>query len=281
MLRKITRKTFTIRESGRSTDFITPSFGFGCVYDCLYCYMKRHKANGIDISNNANDILTAINNHVTWLPEKVPNQTGDLWTYDISCNEDFAAHAKHHNWQYIFDYFVNNPRCSASLATKTVPKVFLNYNPLRKVRIRFSLMPQIISNVLEPNTALIIDRIKAIDTFISAGYDVHINFSPIVVFDNWLKYYAELFKLVNANVKNKHLVKCECIFLTHNESKHNKQINKHGESLLWTPGNQEPKISNYGGNNIRYKHTLKSQYIQQFTQLHNEYISWCDIRYIF
>jgi hypothetical protein len=31
ILEKVTRKTFTIRESGRSSDYITPSFGFGCL----------------------------------------------------------------------------------------------------------------------------------------------------------------------------------------------------------------------------------------------------------
>ncbi len=50
MITEVTRKTFTIRESGRSTDFITPSFGHGCLYDCSYCYMKRHKPDGLTIA---------------------------------------------------------------------------------------------------------------------------------------------------------------------------------------------------------------------------------------
>jgi hypothetical protein len=29
-MKKVTRKSLIIRESGRSTDFITPSFGYGC-----------------------------------------------------------------------------------------------------------------------------------------------------------------------------------------------------------------------------------------------------------
>ena len=37
LINKVTRKTMTIRPSGRSTDFISPSFGFGCVYNCSYC----------------------------------------------------------------------------------------------------------------------------------------------------------------------------------------------------------------------------------------------------
>ena len=53
----ITRKTMTIRESGRSSDYITPSFGFGCLYKCEYCYMRRHLPNGLTISKNTKDNL--------------------------------------------------------------------------------------------------------------------------------------------------------------------------------------------------------------------------------
>ena len=37
VIEKVTRKTFTIRESGRSSDYITPSFGYGCLLQCGYC----------------------------------------------------------------------------------------------------------------------------------------------------------------------------------------------------------------------------------------------------
>lgn len=33
----INRKSMLIRESGRSTDFISPSFGHGCLFECTYC----------------------------------------------------------------------------------------------------------------------------------------------------------------------------------------------------------------------------------------------------
>ncbi len=64
VVEKVTRKSMTIRPSGRSTDFISPSFGHGCLYNCSYCYMKRHKPEGLSIATNPMDILTAINNHV-------------------------------------------------------------------------------------------------------------------------------------------------------------------------------------------------------------------------
>lgn len=37
MIETITRKTMVIRPSGRSTDFISPSFGHGCLFNCTYC----------------------------------------------------------------------------------------------------------------------------------------------------------------------------------------------------------------------------------------------------
>jgi len=37
MVNKVTRKSMIIRPSGRSTDFISPSFGYGCLYNCSYC----------------------------------------------------------------------------------------------------------------------------------------------------------------------------------------------------------------------------------------------------
>ena len=37
VIEEVTRKSMIIRPSGRSTDFISPSFGHGCLYNCSYC----------------------------------------------------------------------------------------------------------------------------------------------------------------------------------------------------------------------------------------------------
>jgi spore photoproduct lyase len=283
-VQEVVRKTFDIRPSGRSTDFISPSFGFGCLFDCSYCYMKRHQPEGLTIATNINDILTEINNHCAFAVVDKPNQTHeDYITYDISCNEDFALHLRYYPWQYIFDFFKQHPRAMASFATKYVNEKLLSYNPEGKVRVRFSLMPQHYADLLEPETSSILNRIKAIDRFIEAGYDVHINFSPVIVHDRWLNHYEYLFKQVEEHVKYKDLVKAEVIFLTHNQDKHKRNLiyDVKGEHLLWQPEIQENKISQYGGENIRYQHKLKSSYIKQWTELHNQIIPWNTIRYIF
>ena len=284
MIKKITRKSMLIRPSGRSTDFISPSFGYGCLYNCSYCYMKRHKDKGLDIATNTGDILTAVNNHAFFTPVDKPNQThADFTTYDISCNEDFALHAKHHQWEKIFEFFRDHPVAMGSFATKYVNNNLLSFNPQNKIRIRFSLMPQHKSDLHEPNTSKILDRLKAIDKFVDAGYDVHVNYSPIIVYDGWLEDYKDLFNLVNTYVKNKDKVLSECIFLTHNFKKHTVNLGKHPETEvdLWVLTKQEVKRSQYGGENIRYKLGMKAEYIREFKQLHNQIIPWNTIRYIF
>ena len=284
LVKSVQRKTFKIRPSGRSSDYITPSFGFGCLLECHYCYMKRHKPKGLSYATNTNQILDEINAHAMFAVVDKPNQTDPVFiTYDIACNEDFAFHSKFYEWEKIFEFFVEHLKAKGTFATKWIPDEFLSFNPQEKMRIRFSLMPQAIATRLEPNTPDIIDRIKAVNMFRKAGYDVHLNFSPVVVYDEWLVDYAELFKMVDDIVEDKENVLAEVIFLTHNVKKHKYNLDNmyDTEDLLWRPELQEAKISQYGGDNIRYKHDLKKDMICDFRDLHDEFIGWNTIRYIF
>lgn len=284
IVEEVTRKSMQIRPSGRSTDFIAPSFGYGCLFNCGYCYMKRHKPEGLSVAKNIHDVLTAIDHHSWFADVDKPNQTHDHYiTYDIGCNEDLALHYKYYDFDKIVRFFLPHGRAMGSFATKYVNPKLLEYNIGGSMRIRFSLMPQKYADILEPGTSKIIDRIRAIDQFIRRGWDVHINFSPVIVTEGWESEYAALFQLVDRNVTFQHSVKSEVIFLTHNKGKHEYNL-KHGilgEELLWRPDIQEDKISQYGGENIRYKSGLKEDYIRAFKSLHELIIPWNTIRYIF
>jgi len=289
MIREVHRKSLVIRPSGRSTDYISPSFGYGCLYNCTYCYMKRHKPEGLDYADHVKsyrDILTEIDHHAWFDTTEKPNQTHAKYiTYDISCNEDFALHLKYHDWYRIFNFFLQHPKAMGSFATKYVNRELLNFDPNGKVRIRFSLMPENIRKILEPNTSSIMDRLEAINDFKRAGYDVHLNFSPVIVYDGWIEDYQDLFAWVNAAVDKKYRdeVKAEVIFLTHNADKHEYNLanNLPGEDLLWRPDIQESKRSEFGGENIRYEWQIKQNFIYLFREAHKQVIPWNTIRYIF
>ena len=287
VVEEVVRKSMIIRPSGRSTDFIAPSFGHGCLYNCSYCYMKRNKPEGLTVATNTTDILTEINSHAFFATVDKPNQTGEYITYDISCNEDFALHAKYHDWKTIFKFFRDHPLAMGSFATNCVNKDLLDFNPEGKIRIRFSMMPAELQKPLEPNTAGIYERLFAVKLFLNAGYEVHLNFSPVIVHDSWLQSYMSLFNTIDGIAKSNgwadDRVKAEVIFLTHNEAKHwyNVEHKIPGEEFLWTPKIQEDKTSQYGGKNVRYEHKRKAQYIDQFRQIHTGILPWNTIRYMF
>ncbi|MCC2644550.1 MAG: hypothetical protein K0R94_328 [Burkholderiales bacterium] len=282
-------KTLHIRPNGRSADYITPNFIYGCAGGCrnTYCYVMRNNYKTIYINENIDEIIKTIEIHLSTLSDKIPNQTDDkYWTYDIGCSTDVSLHWKHTNWIKVFDFFKSHPRAKATFATKYVNNKMLEFNPDNKIRLRFSLMPQSISEILEPKTSSIQDRIEAINTFINAGYEVHLNFSPIVAYPKWLEDYAVLFKELNNNIDNKYkpLIKAECIFLTHNTAQHERNILNgytNSENLIWKPEVQEDKVSEYGGKALRYKGYIKKDFIRRWLALHQSILPWNNIRYIF
>jgi spore photoproduct lyase len=118
--------------------------------------------------------------------------------------------------------FRDLPNAKASFATKFVNREMLGFDPQRKTRIRFSLMPQSVARVVDVRTSPISERIAAINDFYDAGYEVHLNFSPVIFYQGWLDDYRALFTeladVLSPGVKAQ--LAAEIIFLTHNDKLH-------------------------------------------------------------
>lgn len=288
-------KTIACKENGRSADFTSAHFILGCSIHnqtsynspCKYCYVARFGRKSIYINTNTDEILNQCNLAIKNKPfPKIPNQVDSKYYFvDISCDTDINYMWKHYDWFYVFDYFKNHDKLAATFATKWVNTKLLDYEPNGKIRVRMSLMPENIRQLVETNTSSIINRIKFLEKLYLAGYSTHINLSPIIYQPNWINDYKELFNIINNEVSNDFKKQCglECIFLTHNENLHNINLSKNldiSEKLLWTPEIQENKISQYGGNNVRYEHKLKYKLVNEFTDLINNNLK-IPIRYIF
>ena len=275
-------KTLHTRDNGRSSDAVSPNFIYGCLGGCMrsYCYVGRYNDEKVYVNENIEDITKSINKWVKDRPwPKKPNQCDPTYyTIDIGCSTDVALMQKYYDWQQVFDYFNNTLKVKSTFATK-YPTMF---NPEKysidrnKNRIRVSLMPQVYSNILEPGTDLICDRIQSIP-ILQDYMEVHINFSPIIYTDGWLEEYRKLFEEIKSLGID---VKCECIFLTYNRIQHERNSEDINE-LLWRPDIQESKDSQYAPDNIRYQWKLKSNMVEQFTDLYREYFNPLNIRYIF
>ena len=275
-------KTLHTRTNGRSADAISPNFIYGCLGGCMksYCYVGRYNHDKVYVNENFMQILGSVEKWVDKQPwPKTPNQTDPTYyTIDIGCSTDVALMSKHYTWDIVFDYFNKHPKAKSTFATKYPTRFDVDNYHLRpgKHRIRVSLMPQIYSDILEPGTDKISDRIDCIPK-LQEKMEVHINFSPIIYADGWLDEYKKLFE----EIKSKGIdVKCECIFLTYNKIQHERNSD-HINELLWRPDIQECKDSQYAPDNIRYQYNLKFKMVREFTELYMEYFNPKNIRYIF
>jgi DNA repair photolyase len=275
----------------KSSDFIAASHTSGCIASCQYCYVARNTggSNPAKAFVNVNEIIDSIDTHQKRLGFKAaPNQQDPLlWVYDIGCNSDNSLDALYTNNPIkIIEAFAKMQYAKASFATKFVnEKAWLAVDPKGKTRIRYSLMPQEVSTYVDIRTSRITDRIKSVNNLVEAGYEVHFNFSPVIVYggDQWAKDWKNLWDEINDTLtqKAKDQMKCEVIFLTHSAKLHdiNMSWNPKGESFLT---GHVPMHAKYNKPDVLvYNYEDKKKLVERFTNGLNKYIPYCKVRYIF
>ena len=128
-------------------------------------------------------------------------------------------------------------------------------------------------------------RLAFVNELVRAGYEVHVNLSPVVAYDGWLDDWAALCDEIDAALSPdaKAQLAAEVIFLTHNAQLHEVNLGWHpqAEALLWTPEWQEEKRSQQGGVNVRYRTGLKGQLVRQLLAVLAERLPYCRVRYAF
>jgi spore photoproduct lyase len=284
------KKTLTARPNGRSADFIAPSTANGCAMACAYCYVPRHKgySNPITVFANIERISAYLQRHVSRQGAKpAANECDPLsWVYDIGENSDCSLDARIcDNVRDLVSLFRWMPSAKASFATKHVNREMLDWDPQGRTRIRFSLMPQADAKVLDIRTSSIAERLAAIDDFVAAGYEVHVNFSPVVVRDGWLGDWRELLEQLDAAISTRarEQLAAEIIFLTHNRGLHEVNLGWHpkAEELIWRPELQQVKRSQNGDLNVRYRTGAKGEYVRALTDLIATTTPYLRVRYAF
>ncbi|MEV4471181.1 spore photoproduct lyase family protein [Nonomuraea sp. NPDC049504] len=284
------KKSLTARPNGRSSDFIAPSTANGCAMACAYCYVPRRKgySNPITVFANIDKILGYLERHAGRQGVKPePDQVDPRdWVYDIGENSDCSVDATiSGNVRDLVDLFGRLPNAKASFATKYVNRDLLSWDPRGGTRVRFSLMPAADSKLLDIRTSPVADRIEAINDFVAAGYEVHVNFSPVVVREGWLDDWAELLTHLDdaLSPEARAQLAAEIVFLTHNDRLHEVNLGWHpkAEEVLWRPDLQQPKRSQTGGWNVRYRTGHKGRYVAALTDLISARLPYCNIRYAF
>jgi spore photoproduct lyase family protein len=284
------KKSLTARANSRSSHWVAPSESNGCTMACSYCYVPRRKgfANPITMFVNIEQIMGYLGRHAArqgmkFEPDEIDPQ---YWVYEIGENGDCSADAAIcDNVKDLVKLFTGVPNGKLTFATKFVNKDLLTYDPQLKTRIRFSLMPHKMSKLVDVRTTPISDRIDVMNDFAAAGYEVNVNFSPVIYYEGWLADWDLLFDELNdkLNDRVKQQMVAEIIFLTHNQELHDVNMGWHpkAEEVLWRPELQEFKYSQTGGRNVRYKRGFKKDLVDSLVELVNEKMPYCKIRYAF
>ncbi|MET9107972.1 spore photoproduct lyase family protein [Streptomyces zhihengii] len=284
------KKTLTVRPNGRSADWIAPGASNGCAMACAYCYVPRRKgfANPVTVFTNIERVIGRLGRHVAAQgPKAEPNQCDPAaWVYDSGENGDCSVDALiSENTADLVHAFARWPTAKASFATKFVNPDLLLLAPRGRTRIRFSVMPPTDARLLDIRTSPVEDRIAAAGDFVEAGYEVHFNFSPVVVRPGWEEAWAELLRRMDDVLPRavKDQAAAEVIMLTHNRDLHEVNLAWHprAESALWRPGIQQPKRSENGSWNVRYRTGVKGEAVDTVRRLVERHTPWLPIRYAF
>jgi len=276
MIKHQETKTLVTKPNDNSSNCIAPNIIYGCQGNCKsYCYMARYNGDRVFVNNNIDDIFSSV---VEWEKDyiKVPDQQDPVYVMcDVSCNTDLVLMQKHMP-EPLIDYlkrYDDHPRLNSTMATKYPGLLKLDVNHFnKKPRVRVSLMPQVFSTILEPKMSSILSRILDIDRLMKLGWEVHVNYSPVVFYHGWQEEYDELFCQVKTLHKD---IKCEVIALTNHKLQMQKASIAAQHLMKYSS-----EIKNKQGI-MRYPLSFKSKFLEQFKQIYAQYFPLNTIRYIF
>ena len=277
MIKTQKTKTLITKDNNNSANCIAPNVIYGCFGGCVstYCYMSRYNEDRVFVNKNVDEIFESV---VEWEKNyvKVPDQQDPIYTMvDVACNSDLVLMQKHMP-EPLIDYlkrYDDHPRLNSTMATKYPGLLKLDVNHFnKKPRVRVSLMPQVYSDTLEPKMQSIDSRIDDINRLKELGWQVHINYSPLIFVKGWDVEYNNLFsKVLDVAGINK----CEVIALTN----HKNQMARSSESAQELMKYSSEIKSSSGV--MRYPLIHKTRLLEKFKEIYSQYFPLDTIRYIF
>jgi len=277
MIKYQKNKTLITKDNNNSANCIAPNLIYGCFGGCVstYCYMSRYNDTRVFVNQNVNDIFNSV---VEWEKSyvKVPDQQDPVYTMvDIACNTDLVLMQKHLP-EPLIDYlkrYDDHPRLNSTMATKYPSLLTLDVRHFNKPpRVRVSIMPQVYSDILEPKMQAISSRILDINRLKALGWEVHINYSPLIFTRGWSKEYDNLFAEVKSVAGEN---KCEVIALTNHANQMRRSSIEAQELMRYSS-----EVKNNSGV-MRYPLIHKTPLLNKFKEIYAKYFDLETIRYIF
>jgi hypothetical protein len=284
-----TLKSPRLRPNGRSSDFIAPSQANGCAMSCAYCYVPRRKgfANPITVFANAEQILRATERHIARQGRKAePNQCDPVdWVYDIGENSDCSVDAwVSGNVRDYVELFARTDGAKASFATKAVNRSCSSTTraaaPACASRSCRATCPAWSTCARTPSSTASRDRRVRRGGLRGPRQPLPRHRRPGL---------ARGVGRAARRARRRHGPGRQGPdgrrgHLPHAQrppARGQPRLAPAGEEVLWTPETQEPKRSQTGGWNVRYRSGWKGARVRELLALIERRTPWLRVRYAF
>lgn len=146
-------------------------------------------------------------------------KSGQDYTYEIGSNSDLVLeNTITGNLIWTIEQFSKSSYGHITFPTKfNQVDSLLSLNHRGKTMLRMSVNPQPIIERVEFGTAVLSDRIKALNKVCDAGYPVGLLIAPVIFVENWKKLYSDLIDYLadSLSPKVRKQAQIEIIFMTY------------------------------------------------------------------
>ncbi len=166
------------------------NIGFGCVYDCSYCYLQHYiNFPGIILPVNIDDILKKLSKILNSSKKILRIGTGEFT--DSLVFDDLIPYSK-----YLIEFFRDHDHI-LELKTKSINiQNIIKEKPSDNIVISWSLNTSYCIEREEYYTPSLTDRLNAAKKVIKAGFKVGFHYDPIIYYKGWEEDYKKTVDLM-------------------------------------------------------------------------------------
>ncbi|HLD41126.1 MAG TPA: hypothetical protein VJA84_03000, partial [Candidatus Omnitrophota bacterium] len=169
------------------------NLGFGCIYECAYCYLQEYtNTPGIILPANIGDFFNAFN---AYKREGMRIGSGEF--SDSLALDRWTGYSLE-----LIDFFKQHPQVSFEFKTKSVEiDNLLKTEHSGNIVVSWSLNPQTVIDGNEFFSSSLEERLTAAKRCVDAGYRVGFHFDPVIYFSGWQDEYGRLIEALFAGIK--------------------------------------------------------------------------------
>lgn len=170
------------------------NLGFGCPFDCSYCYLQQYQNfPGIILPSNLDDFFKKFDTFLKKINRPIRIGTGEF------CDSLALDHITGYSNKLI-DFFSKRPVLFELKTKSSNIENILKSKPSKNIIISWSLNPQKIIDSQEYATASLKERLQSARKIQKKGFKLAFHFDPIIYFDNWQKEYRSLIETLYSSL---------------------------------------------------------------------------------